>query len=69
MSQKANHLKGVYGSGESTCVPLGKPASSVPACSLTCLYTSACSLGDKEEELEICVQLQSHDLIAFTKTW
>ena len=69
MGQKANHLKGVYSSRESSCIPLAKPASSVPVCSLKCLYTSACSMGNKQEELEICVQLQGHDLIAITETW
>lgn len=31
--------------------------------SLKCLYTNACSMGSKQEELEICVQLQGYDLI------
>jgi len=26
-------------------------------------------MGNKQEELEICVQLQGHDLIAMTETW
>lgn len=26
MSQKASHLKGLYGYGGSSCIPLGKPS-------------------------------------------
>ncbi|GAB0208569.1 cAMP-dependent protein kinase inhibitor alpha [Grus japonensis] len=43
-----------------------------PPCSITslkCLYTNACSMGNKQEELEVCVQSQGHDLIAITETW
>jgi len=65
-SQKANHLKGVSGYGGSFCTTPGKPACSIT--SLKCLYTNACSMGNKEEELEICVWLQDHDLIAITET-
>ena len=39
------------------------------AASLKCLYTNARSMGNKQEELEICVRSQGHDLIAITETW
>ncbi|PKU39926.1 zinc finger swim domain-containing protein 6- hypothetical protein [Limosa lapponica baueri] len=65
--QKANHLKGVYGCGKSSCTPPGKPSCSLT--SLKCLYTNTRSIGNKQEELEICVRSQGHDLIAITETW
>jgi len=36
---------------------------------LKCLYTNARSMGNKQEELEICVRSQGRDLIAVTETW
>jgi len=30
---------------------------------------NACSMGNKQEELEICVRSQGHDLMAITETW
>lgn len=33
-----------------------------------CLYTNGCSIRNKEE-LEVCIQLQSYDLIGVTGTW
>jgi len=41
----------------------------VPSSSLECLYTNADSMGKKQEELEICVWSQGHDLAAITETW
>jgi len=41
----------------------------MPSSSLKCLYTNACSIGNKQEELEICVRSQGHDLIAIRETW
>lgn len=49
-----------------SCVPLGIPA---PAAYLKCLYTNVHNMGNKQEELEICVRLQGHDLIAVTEMW
>jgi len=63
--QKTNNLKGGYGYGRSSSTAPGKPACS----SLKCLYTNTCSMGKKQEELEVCVQSQGHDLIAITETW
>jgi len=37
--------------------------------SLKCLYTNARSTGNKQEELEICVQSQGLDLTAIRETW
>ena len=56
MSQKASRLKGLYSYGGSSCMPLRKPASSVPFFSLKFLYTDACSMRNKQEELELCMQ-------------
>jgi len=50
-----------------SCTPPGKPAC--PSSSMKCLYTNACSMGNKHEEIEICVRSQGHDLIAITETW
>ena len=50
----------------SSCIP---PGVTAPAASLKCLYTNARSMGNKQDELEICVQLQGHNLIANTETW
>jgi len=36
---------------------------------LKCLYTNARSMGNKQEELEATVPLESYDLVAITKTW
>ncbi|GAB0205340.1 hypothetical protein GRJ2_002999600 [Grus japonensis] len=66
-NQKASHHTGVYGYGGSSCTPPGKPPCSMT--SLKCVYTNACSMGNKQEELEVCVQSQGHDLIAVTETW
>jgi len=52
-NQKTNHLNGGYGYGGSSCTTPGKPACSIT--SLKCLYTNAQSMGNKWEELEICV--------------
>jgi len=37
--------------------------------SLKYLYSNARSMGNKQEELEICVCSQGHDFTAITKTW
>ena len=33
------------------------------------LYTNACSMGNKLEELEAVVWLESYDTVAITETW
>ena len=38
-----------------------------PIAKLRCLYTSACSMGNKQEELETMAQLGKYDLIAITE--
>ena len=35
---------------------------------LKCLYTNACSMGNKQQELEATVQLESCDLTDITET-
>ena len=39
------------------------------AAPLKCLYTNACSLGNKQEELEATVLLGNHDIVAVPETW
>jgi len=36
---------------------------------LKCIYTSACRMGNKQEELEATVQQANYDLVAITETW
>ena len=36
---------------------------------LKCIYTNACSMGNKQEELEVIVQQANCDLAAITETW
>ena len=36
---------------------------------LKCMYTNACSMGNKQEELEAIVQQANYDLVAITETW
>ncbi|KAK4806137.1 hypothetical protein QYF61_001060 [Mycteria americana] len=36
---------------------------------MKCLYTNAHSIGNKQEELEATVLLESYDLVAITETW
>ena len=36
---------------------------------LRCLYTNTRSMGNKQEELEMCAHLQGHDIIGITETW
>jgi len=52
--KKKHNLKGGHGHGRSFCTSPGKPACLCS--SLKSLYTNAHSMGNKQEELEICVQ-------------
>ncbi|KAK4831897.1 hypothetical protein QYF61_020044 [Mycteria americana] len=36
---------------------------------LKCLYTNACSMGNKQEELEANVHQENYDMVAITETW
>ncbi|GAB0207545.1 hypothetical protein GRJ2_003220200 [Grus japonensis] len=36
---------------------------------LKCIYTNACSMGNKQKELEAIMQQDSYDLVAITETW
>ena len=40
-----------------------------PTAQLKCLHTNARSMGNKQEELEATVLLESYDLVAITETW
>jgi len=49
-----------------SCIPLEIPA---PSASLQCLYSNACCVGNRQEELEIRVCSQGCDVIAIMETW
>jgi len=36
---------------------------------LKCLYTNACSIGNKQGEMETMMSLENYDLVAITETW
>jgi len=36
---------------------------------LKCVYTSAHSMGNKQEELEAIIQQDGYDLVTITETW
>jgi len=36
---------------------------------LKCIYSDACSMGNKHEELEAVVQQDSYDLVTITEMW
>jgi len=40
-----------------------------PTAQMKCLCTNACSMGNKQEELESTVLLANYDLIALTEIW
>jgi len=40
-----------------------------PTAQLNCIYTDACVMGNKQEELEGTVLLESYNLVAITGTW
>ena len=52
---------------------LGDPRSPIQVArgkaQLKCLYTNACSLSNKQDELETVMHLESYDLVAITETW
>lgn len=48
-------------------LPASKTASS--GAQLKCLCARTCSIGNKQEELEMCICLQGYDLIDITETW
>ena len=54
------------------CGQIPQTVSGNPTCwgaLLKCLYTNALSMGNKHDELEIHMQLQSYDLVGITETW
>jgi len=40
-----------------------------PTAQTKCFYMNARSVGNKQEELEATMMLESYDLIALTETW
>ncbi|PKU37704.1 hypothetical protein llap_11990 [Limosa lapponica baueri] len=64
----------VYILGQITVVDAGvKVCSSSkvtqPTAQLKCLYANACSMGNKQEELEATVLLERNDVVAIAETW
>ena len=60
------------GNGKSQTCPGGIREGSTekamrPIAKLKCLYTNACSMGNKQEELETVAQLGKYDLIVITE--
>ncbi|KAJ7402843.1 hypothetical protein BTVI_83064 [Pitangus sulphuratus] len=48
----------------------GQPRSRVkPAAQLKCTYTNACSVGNKQEELEAIVHQESYDIVTIMEMW
>ena len=67
---------GMKGEGNKTRLTRHEPWGAVlglggarPMTQLKCVYASACSVGNKQEELEAIVQQASSDLITITETW
>jgi len=67
LTKKLSHLQDGYGYSGSSCIPTGKAPCSVT--SLKGLCANAHSVGNKQEELEICERSQGHSLIAITEAW
>jgi len=40
-----------------------------PTAHMKCLYMNTCIMGNKQEELEATMLLESYNLIAITETW
>jgi len=36
---------------------------------LKCIYTNACNMGNKQEELQAIVEQDGYDLVTTTETW
>ncbi|PKU43055.1 rna-directed dna polymerase from mobile element jockey- hypothetical protein [Limosa lapponica baueri] len=77
--KKVKALKGfkleVKGEGDKTRPNGSEPGGKGPRtgvklrAQLKCIYTNACSMGNKQDELEAMVQQDSYDVVAFTETW
>ncbi|KAK4828567.1 hypothetical protein QYF61_027657 [Mycteria americana] len=67
--------RGSKGEGDVTRLTREEPKGGMPMlgvksiAQLKCIYTNACSMGNKQEELEAIVQQDSYDLVAITETW
>ena len=63
------------GEGDKTRPARGEPGGAIMGlevrreAQLKCVYTNACSMGNKQEELEATVRQASYDLVAITETW
>ena len=63
------------GEGDKTRPARGEPGGAIIGlgvmreAQLKCVYTNACSMGNKQEELEAIVKQASYDLVAITETW
>lgn len=76
MGLKRGHLQHLYISKEMPARyhdgEILQSPSREPTCwgaSLKCLYTNACSMGNKHDEIQICVQLQGYKLAGIAETW
>lgn len=63
-SQKCNCKTGLW---MSVCTPTR--TLTLSNTSIKCLHTSECSIGNKQEELNICGQSKGFDLTAVMETW
>ncbi|PKU48359.1 rna-directed dna polymerase from mobile element jockey-like [Limosa lapponica baueri] len=73
------HVQGfkleVKGEGDKTIPNGNEPGGKGPrmgvklGAQLKCIYTRACSMGNKQDELEAMVQQDSYGIVAFTETW
>lgn len=53
----------------SSIIFLHPPRGNCTCCFPKVLYTNAWSMGNKQDELKICVQSRGHNLVAITETW
>lgn len=66
-AERENRRATVGPHGQVTVAPSRKEGAS--GAQLKCLCVNTYNIGNKQGELEVCVQLQGYDLIAITETW
>lgn len=64
----SNRLNIPNKSGEECSLTLSK-GENLKSGHLKCMYSNAHSLGNKQEELELCAHPESYDVIGITETW
>lgn len=55
--------------GSEKCSPTLSKCKSPKMSHLKCMQTTACCLGNKQQELELHAQSDSYDVIGITETW